>query len=115
MVVTILASIGIITFKPYFAFFSFQGYIDEALKFCAMTKILICPQIRLTKTLWSRDLKLGVLSKNTGKNFVDATVSHLKLTLHSMAGANLKKSVWLVTNTTAASKYIPRRPRISIN
>ena len=35
--------------------------------------------------------------------------------LHSMARANLNKSVWLVTNTTAASKYIPRRPRISIN
>ena len=32
-----------------------------------------------------------------------------------MARANLNKSVWLVTNTTAASKYIPRRPRISIN
>ena len=26
-------------------------------------------------------------------------------TLHSMARANLNKSVWLVTNTTAASKY----------
>jgi hypothetical protein len=34
---------------------------------------------------------------------------------HSMATANLNKSVWLVTNTTAASKYIPRRTRISIN
>ena len=32
-----------------------------------------------------------------------------------MAIANLNKSVWLVTNTTAASKYIPRRTRISIN
>ena len=37
------------------------------------------------------------------------------VSLHSMATANLNKSVWLVTNTTAASKYIPRRPRISIN
>ena len=35
--------------------------------------------------------------------------------LHSMAGANLNKCVWLVTNTTTASKYIPRRTRISIN
>ena len=34
---------------------------------------------------------------------------------HSMATANIKKSLELVTNTTAASKYIPRRPRISIN
>ena len=34
---------------------------------------------------------------------------------HSMARANLNKSVWLVTNTTTASKYIPRRTRISIN
>merc|ERR1712051_19848 len=38
-----------------------------------------------------------------------------KQSLHSMARANLNKSVWLVTNTTAASKYIPRRTRISIN
>ena len=34
---------------------------------------------------------------------------------HSMATANLKKSKDLVKNTNAASKYIPRRPRISIN
>ena len=50
------------------------------------------------------------------------TFTELKVTpiesgtsIHSMARANLNKSVWLVTNTTAASKYIPRRPRISIN
>ena len=34
---------------------------------------------------------------------------------HSMATANLNKSEEFVTNTTVASKYIPRRPRISIN
>ena len=34
---------------------------------------------------------------------------------HSMATANLNKSEEFVTNTTAASKYIPRTPRISIN
>ena len=34
---------------------------------------------------------------------------------HSMATSNLNKSEEFVTNTTAASKYIPRRPRISIN
>jgi hypothetical protein len=34
---------------------------------------------------------------------------------HSMVIANLKTSEEFVTNTTAASKYIPRRPRISIN
>ena len=38
-----------------------------------------------------------------------------KWTGQSMATANLKKSEEFVTNTTAASKYIPRRPRISIN
>ena len=32
-----------------------------------------------------------------------------------MARANLNKSVWLVTNTTTASKYIPKRTRICIN
>ena len=35
--------------------------------------------------------------------------------LLSMAIANLKKSEDFLTNTTAASKYVPRRPRISIN
>ena len=34
---------------------------------------------------------------------------------HSMTTANQKKSKDFVTNTTAASKYIPRRPRIIIN
>ena len=34
--------------------------------------------------------------------------------IHSMARANLNKSVWRVTNTTTVSKYIPRRTRISI-
>ena len=34
---------------------------------------------------------------------------------HSIATANLNKSEDFVTNNTAASKYIPRRPRISIN
>ena len=40
--------------------------------------------------------------------------SHIHLG-HSMVTANLKKSEDFVTNTTAASKFIPRRPRISIN
>ena len=35
--------------------------------------------------------------------------------IHSTAIAILKKSEAIVKNTTAASKYIPRRPRISIN
>ena len=34
---------------------------------------------------------------------------------HSMAIANLEKSEDFVTNTNAASKYIPRKLRISIN
>jgi hypothetical protein len=34
---------------------------------------------------------------------------------HSMATANLNKSEEFMTNITAASKYITRRPRISIN
>ena len=37
------------------------------------------------------------------------------LLLHSMATANLNKSRKVMNSTTAASKYIPRRPRISIN
>ena len=34
---------------------------------------------------------------------------------HSMAGANLNKSKKVLTSTTTASKYIPKRPRICIN
>ena len=34
---------------------------------------------------------------------------------HSMAGANLKKSEELVTNTTTPLKYTPKRTRICIN
>ena len=34
---------------------------------------------------------------------------------HSMARTNLNKSEWLVTNTWATSKYIPKRPRICID
>ena len=32
-----------------------------------------------------------------------------------MARANLKKSEKVLTSTTTASKYIPKRPRIGIN
>ena len=39
----------------------------------------------------------------------------LHLCTHSMARANLNKSIWLVTNTTTASNYIPRRTRMCIN
>ena len=35
--------------------------------------------------------------------------------LHSMARANMNKSEKLVTNTTTASKYTPKRPGICIN
>ena len=38
-----------------------------------------------------------------------------KLRVHSMATANLNKTEDFVTNTTTASKVIPRRPKISIN
>ena len=34
---------------------------------------------------------------------------------HSIARTNLNKSEWLVTNTTAESKHIRKRPRICIN
>ena len=34
---------------------------------------------------------------------------------HSMAKVNMNKSEDLVTNITAASKYIPKRSRICIN
>ena len=43
------------------------------------------------------------------------SADHTEHPPHSMATANLKKSEDFVTNTTAASKYIPWRLRISIN
>ena len=43
------------------------------------------------------------------------TLSVLAEFSHSMAITILKKSKEIMKNTTAASKYIPRRPRISIN
>ena len=43
----------------------------------------------------------------------DLTImNRLCVSHHSMASANLNKSEDLVTNTIAASKYIPRRPRL---
>ena len=39
----------------------------------------------------------------------------MPLIADSMATANLNKSEDLVTNTTAASKYVPKRPGICIN
>ena len=55
------------------------------------------------------------LLKSFSKSFELKSSSELNITNHSMAKDNLNKRVWLVTNTTAASKCIPRRPRISIN
>ena len=48
-------------------------------------------------------------------SFLPTKVLHLEGLSHSMAIANLNKSEELVTNTTTASKYIPKRPRICIN
>ena len=49
------------------------------------------------------------------KNFYPKQFFEKEVFLHSMARANLNKSVWLVTNATTASKYIPKRTRICIN
>ena len=47
--------------------------------------------------------------------FLGWGIELFSVSIYSMATVNLKKIEELVTNTTAASKYIPRRPRISIN
>ena len=49
------------------------------------------------------------------EHFLSLEALAINLVKHSMATANLKKSEEFVTNTTAALKYIPRRPKISIN
>ena len=51
------------------------------------------------------------------ENLNDMGISQIRIKwglYHSMATANMNKSEELVTNTTAASKYIPKRPRICI-
>ena len=48
------------------------------------------------------------------ENF-ESQIGHSCGFLFSWTLANLNKSVWLVTNTTTASKYIPKRTRICIN
>ena len=56
--------------------------------------------------------------ENKQRSFFNNSISSNRLahqTSHSMATANLKKCEDFVTNSTAASKYIPRRPRISMN
>ena len=66
---------------------------------------------------WCRKLpikrrRMGFDLQEVLSYYVTRYILHL---WHSMARANLNKSEWLVTNTTAASKYIPKRPRICIN
>ena len=48
-------------------------------------------------------------------NFLPSFVICFIVGDHSMATANLNKSEELMTDITTASKYIPKRPRISIN
>ena len=59
--------------------------------------------------------KSTLTDKNFGMNTPGETFLDKVLSDHSMAIAILNKSEEFVKNTTAASKYIPRRPRISIN
>ena len=64
----------------------------------------------------SRDFYLwqyGLWSFQTGDTKLETCLPKNQHTQHSMARANLNKSVGLVTNTTTASKYIPKRTRIS--
>ena len=58
---------------------------------------------------------LAVLVQAVQVNLCQKHLFLNQLTHHSMATANLNKIEDFVTNTTAASKNIPRRPRISIN
>ena len=67
-------------------------------------------QIVLNK-IWNILSTLSIL----WHRYVSSCYRSGKVPSHSMATANLKKSEEFMTNTTAASKYIPRRPRISIN
>ena len=67
---------------------------------------------------WRSYVSLRIVLNNVTKiqwpgfwNFIQKIKGHF----HSMATANLNKSEDFVTNTTAVSKYIPVRPRISIN
>ena len=69
----------------------------------------------LTHCLSLRYCHTWVVKKKIFLNFSLWSYYCTDLFPHSMATANLKKSSAFMTNTTAASKYTPRRPRISIN
>ena len=60
-----------------------------------------------------KNMGINIISLPDGRVQLLHTLSNVRL--HSMAIANLKKSEDFLTNTTAESKYIPRRPRIIIN
>ena len=74
-----------------------------------ISDIRIHPSYITYYTMWTRLLATGIFPLGT----IHILRKHFEG--HSIAGANLNKSVWLVMNATTASKYITRRTRISIN
>ena len=78
-------------------------------KFCTAMYVLFTFQ-RYSKNLNSQNLSWAVFRLKVWE-----TVVRQNMFQHSMARVNLYKSEEMVTNTTAASKYIPKRSRICIN
>ena len=76
--------------------------------------VVFYPKILITSSKYKTDYTYKDLPDIPGFILASQVASQNDTLQHSTATVNLKKEE-LVTNTTAASKYIPRRPRISIN
>ena len=72
-------------------------------------------QLRLNSCIDGVGIDVGDVLVDDGLEQMILEQFDIMLVNHSMARTNLNKSEELVTNTTTASKYIPMRPRISIN
>ena len=82
--------------------------LGQMLKREGQTKSIVMQKVR----------EISIIRHNWVKIFIESYLDiKFKDIYHSMARVNLDKSEELVTNTTAASKYmlIPKRSRICIN
>ena len=80
---------------------------------CSQLTISYITTVLHNKDKWLIILGKSNLNMRSSHNDVKSFVK--QHSYHRMARTNLKRSEVFLTNTTAASKYIPGRPRISIN
>ena len=91
--------------SPQGFFFEWIYMIKSFTELLPLCSVLFC-SVSFIKT------RREICGSSTKNHIVKSQYGHSQ---SSLATANLNKSEEFVTNTTAASNYIPRRPRISIN